>query len=169
MPTTELFTDTTSFRSVNFLDRFIRHKNFLGEIEPVSSALDKLDASFITRGGLAVSGDGAVSYESVNFKNHYLRHQGFRLKLHPLPPPGSPDRNLFERDATFFIVEGNASNIHSAPPTGAIRSFRSFNFNTRFLRHRDFHIFLDELNLANDLDRMDSTFVIQDGFAPIQR
>jgi hypothetical protein len=165
MPTTQLFPDTTSFRSVNFPQRFIRHRNFLGEIEPVGSDLDRHDASFITIPGLA-EGSPAVSWESVNFKNHFLRHQDFRLKLQPRPPEGSPDQRLFDLDATFFILPGNADNIHSENPREAIRSFRSRNFNTRFLRHRDFHIFLDELNPSSDLDRMDSTFVIQDGFAP---
>jgi hypothetical protein len=167
MAATQLFADTTSFRSVNFQDRFIRHRNFLGELELVVNELDRLDASFRTVAGLA-EGSPAVSWESVNFPQHFLRHQGFRLKLQPLPPNGSPDRRLFELDATFFIEPGNAGNIHSENPREAIRSFKSRNFPTRFLRHRDFHFFLDELNLSNDLDRMDSTFVIQDGFAPLQ-
>jgi hypothetical protein len=165
MPAAQLFPDTTSFRSINFPDRFIRHRNFLGEVEPIVSDLDRNDASFITIPGLA-EGSPAVSWESVNFRNHFLRHQDFRLKLQPRPPEGSPDRRLFDLDATFFIEPGNASNIHSENPREAIRSFRSRNFNTRFLRHRDFHLFLDELNLSIDIDKMDSTFVIQDGFAP---
>jgi alpha-L-arabinofuranosidase B-like protein len=158
MNATPTFSDTTSFRSFNFPDRFIRHKNFLAEIEPVLSDLDMHDASFRTIPGL-FGGTPSVSWESVNFPNHFLRHQDFRLKLQPQPPEGSPDSNLFNLDATFFIVPGHAD------PSKA--SFRSFNFNQRFLRHRDFHLFLDELDLSRDLDRNDSTFQIGDGFVPL--
>jgi hypothetical protein len=156
------FPDTTSLRSINFPDRFIRHRNFLGELEPILSDLDRNDGSFVESIGLALGGgsNGAVSWEAVNFPNHYLRHQDFRLKLQPRPPIGSPEIGLFDQDATFFILPGNADS------SGHFRSFRSFNFGTRFLRHRDFHLFIDELNLSNDLDRKDSTFEIVDGFVP---
>jgi Alpha-L-arabinofuranosidase B (ABFB) domain len=152
--------DTVSFRSVNFPDRFIRHKNFLGELELIVSDLDKNDASFKTRPGLFL-GDGdihTVSWESVNFPNHYLRHQDFRLKLHLRPAAAGPEQDLFDKDASFFIIPGLAD--------GSKNSFRSANFNQRLLRHRDFHIFLDQLDLSKDLDRKDATFLIGDGFVP---
>ena len=151
---------SVSFRSFNFRDRFIRHKNFLAELEPVSTELDRLDATFIFHhGGLAEIGDGFASWESRNFPDHYLRHQNFRLVLHKRPPPGSPDLALFRRDATFAIVPSLA-----APTDRQFQSFRSVNFPTRMLRHRDFHLFLDEVNESDDLFRKDATFHTQDGF-----
>jgi Alpha-L-arabinofuranosidase B (ABFB) domain len=159
MLATPTFVDTTSFRSVNFPDRFIRHRNFLSELEPVVSDLDKRDASFRTIAGLSIQGGGAVSWESVNFPNHFLRHQDFRLKLQPRPPLGSSELDLFDQDATFFIIPGFADNSKA--------SFRSRNFTNRFLRHRDFHLFLDELDLSRDIDRKDATFQIGDGFVPL--
>jgi hypothetical protein len=152
--------NSVSFRSFNFPDRFIRHKNFLGELEPVSSDLDRLDATFIFHPGLAFTGGGGgtASWESRNFPGHWLRHQNFRLVLNKRPPAGSPELDLFDKDATFFIVPGLAD--------GSGQSFRSVNFNTRLLRHRDFHLFLDEVNPSVDIDRKDATFKTQDGFVP---
>jgi hypothetical protein len=147
-----------SFHSFNFPDRYVRHKNFLAELEPISSDLDKLDASFHFHGGLAPGAfeEGTASYESVNFPGFWLRHQDFRLKLQQRPPvsfPPTPELELFDNDATFLIVDGLADN------SGHNRSFKSVNFNM-FLRHRDFHLFLQELDLSNDLDKRDATFEI---------
>jgi hypothetical protein len=41
-----------SLRSANFPDRFLRHQNFLGELIPISSDLDKADATFIIANAL---------------------------------------------------------------------------------------------------------------------
>ena len=150
--------DLVSFRSFNFPDRFIRHKNFLGELEPISSDLDKRDATFIFHPGLAFTGGGGgtASWESRNLPDHWLRHQNFRLVLNKRPPAGSPDLALFEKDATFFIVPGLAD--------GSRQSFRSVNVTNRLLRHRDFHLFLDEVDPERDIDRKDATFQTRDGF-----
>ncbi len=154
--------NSVSFRSFNFPDRFIRHKNFLGELEPISSNLDRLDATFIFHPGLAFTGGGGgtASWESRNFPGHWLRHQNFRLVLNKRPPDGSPELELFDKDATFFIVDGLANN------SGRNKSFRSVNFNNRMLRHRDFHVFLDEVDPSRDIDRKDATFEVRDGFVP---
>jgi hypothetical protein len=59
-------------------------------------------------------------------------------------PNGSQDQ-LFKQDSSFFLEQGLAD------PSGF--SFRSFNFRDRFLRHRDFHLFVepeDSPNLAQD-------------------
>jgi len=44
---------TISLRSINFSDCFIRHANFLGELTPIVSELDKNDATFEIFQGLA--------------------------------------------------------------------------------------------------------------------
>lgn len=153
--------NSVSFRSFNFPDRFIRHRNFLAEIEPVSSDLDRLDATFIFHPGLASQfGTGTASWESRNLPGFWLRHHDFRLKLQKRPSPESAELALFNKDATFFIVDGLASS------SGRNKSFRSVNFNTRLLRHRDFHLFLDEVDVSKDIDRKDATFEIRDGFVP---
>ena len=123
-------------RSFNFPDHFIRHRDFLGELTPLSTELDMQDSLFNIVPGLADS-DG-VSLESVNFPNHFLRHQDFRLKLHNL---ADPNDGLFRADATFYRVRGFAD------PDGV--SYRSFNFPDHYIRHRDFHLFVEPENSPN--------------------
>ncbi|ROO86987.1 alpha-L-arabinofuranosidase B-like protein [Actinocorallia herbida] len=151
----------TSFQSFNFPDRFIRHANFQGELTPIASELDRHDATFAIVRGLA--DPDLISIQSRNFPIHYLRHQGFRIRLHEgpvgalgVPPPETDEMKLMRKDATFEMVPGLAD------PASA--SFRSFNFPDRFLRHRDFHLFLDPVN--DELSRKDATFKVVDGFIP---
>jgi hypothetical protein len=110
-----------SLRSVNFRDRFIRHKGdpahppFLAELEPIVSDLDKADATFIMTPGINGMGGNSVSFASVNFPGFWLRHQDFRLKLDKEPvrvdefgvprplPPDTPELKQFQLDATFLI------------------------------------------------------------------
>lgn len=148
-----------SLSSINFPDRFIRHMYFHGELTPIVSELDKNDATFEIVKGLADS--RFISFRSVNFPNHYLRHQGFRLKLHELVwirEPGSFGRYepLFAKDATFLVQKGNSD--------AAAVSFASFNFRDRFIRHKNFHLFLEPLSDA--ISYQDSTFKIEPGFIP---
>jgi hypothetical protein len=148
---------TVSFVSDNVSNRLIRHKNFLAELEVIASELDQFDASFKTHPALSETSParGFVSYESVNRQNHFLRHQNFRLTLQPRPA-GGPEQRQFDLDASFVIIPGRGNPAKS--------SFRSVNFNSRVLRHRDFHLFLDEeASLSNDVARKDATFEIIDG------
>ena len=149
-----------SFRSINFPDHFLRHINFLGELTQVVSDLDKHDATFTIVPGLA--DPQFISFRSVNIGGHFLRHQDFRLKLNlepgifdPNQPPPPPDP--FFADATFIMVPGLAD-------VTAI-SFRSFNFPDRFIRHRDFHLFIEPLNSPNL--SLDATFRIEQPFVII--
>ena len=90
-------TTSSSFQSTNFPDRDIRHKNFIGYIDPIQSDLDRSDASFIMVPGLADK--RFCSFRSVNFPDQYLRHQNFALKLQ------KPDwSDLYKNDATFKVV-----------------------------------------------------------------
>jgi hypothetical protein len=137
-----------SLGSTNFPDRFVRHINFLGELTPIASELDKNDGTFNVVPGLA--DNGCVSFESVNFPNHFLRHQNFRIKLHERP---SQVDQLFNADATFSVRPGLADATAS--------SFASLNFPDRFIRHREFHLFVEPVNLLPD-----ATFKVELGFIP---
>jgi hypothetical protein len=148
-------------QSTNFPDRFIRHQNFLGELSQIQNDLDRQDASFSIPDG-ARFGD-MVMLRSINFSRHVFRHQDFRLKLHEfnpglIPPPelGSrpetPEERLLREDASFFLVPGLADSN--------LVSFRSFNFHDRFIRHRDFHLFVEPAD--SDLARRDATFRLRE-------
>jgi hypothetical protein len=124
-----------SLRSVNFPDRFLRHKFDLAELDQISSDLDKADATFTVTVGIngpqpsivggAAFFDDRVSFASVNKPGFWLRHQDFRLKLAPEPvrvdefgvprplPPDTPELKQFLNDATFHVEHAD---ILNAPP-----------------------------------------------------
>lgn len=136
---------SVALQSFNFPDHFVRHSNFLFELTPVVSDLDRRDATFHLVPGVT---DGRfVSLRSDNFGDHTLRHQGFRVRLDGSVQPAD--------DATFIMTPGLADE--------SAVSFRSVNFPDRFLRHREFHLFLEPI--ASSLDRQDATFRIVRGFA----
>lgn len=93
-----------------------------------------------------------------------LRHQDFRIKLlefnpgliPPDPRPETPEEKLLREDSTFKVVRGLAD------PAGV--SFESVNFPGRFIRHRDFHLFLEPAD--SDLARRDATFIVVPPFIP---
>lgn len=156
---------STRFRSWNYRDRFVRHRNFQVELDPVSyssSELDQLDATFLVREGLEPYGGVSFEARNPNLKGYFLRHQDFRLVLHKRPPSGSPELALFRKDATWQRVPGRAD--RSNPD---YQSFVSVNFPRRFIRHRNFHLFLDEIDEAKQLDRDDATFIVEKGFKPL--
>lgn len=83
-----------SFQSVNFPNRYLRHRNSQVWLDPYQeSNLYKADASFIEVPGLADASQ--TSFQSVNFPNRYLRHRGFLLYVE------SVNSDLGRRDATF--------------------------------------------------------------------
>ena len=106
-----------------------RHRNSLGELTPIVSALDRADATFIARAGLGL--EIAVSLESVNFPGHFLRHQDFRLKLHR-----NDGSDLFRNDATFMYNDGAAWEGNRGV------SLESVNFPGHFIRHFNFQLWL---------------------------
>lgn len=108
---------------------YIRHQDDAAVISPVtssSSSLDKNDATWIVRRGLADS--SCVSFESRNYPGDFLRHQNFRL--HRQPMNGSA---LFRADATFCPVTGRSGNG---------TSFASYNYPSKYLRHYDYGLYL---------------------------
>ena len=124
--------DIVQLKSVNYADRYVRHRNYMSELTPITSDGDKKDASFITRSGLAGTG---VSFESVNFPGYFLRHQNFEIKLHQ-----REESDLYKKDATFIDERGLA---------GKGRSFESVNFPGHYLRHCNFKMFIDNNRRGN--------------------
>ena len=133
--------DMVSLRSLNYPARYVRHRNFLGELSEVSTDLTRRDSSFVLVPGLADT--SGVSLLASNFSNYYLRHQGFRLKLQLLS-----NDDLFRRDATFHIVPGLAD--------ATKLSLRSVNFPNHYIRHRNFLLYLESGSDA--LFKQDTTF-----------
>ncbi len=137
--------------SINFRTRAIRHRDFLAELTEVTNDQDASDGRFSIRHGLA--DDAGVSFESVNFPNFFLRHQDFRLKLQQ----NSGD-DLFKHDATFFWRPGLSSiGNHSAADQC---SFESVNLPGLFIRHRDFHLFVEKSSVNPGSFNEDATFGI---------
>ncbi|WP_082905515.1 AbfB domain-containing protein [Bradyrhizobium centrolobii] len=153
---------SVSLRSSNFPDRFIRHQNFLGELTPVVSDLDKADATFSSINDFRP--ETVAQIRPSNFSTMCLRHQDFRIKLHEFNPPifgpnSRPETSaekLLREDCTFTVRRGLAD------PAGV--SFESVNFPGRFIRHRDFHLFLEPAD--SDLARRDATFIVVSPFIP---
>ncbi|MEU8260354.1 AbfB domain-containing protein [Micromonospora sp. NPDC048999] len=141
-PTVNVPPGTLSFESRNFPGRFIRHRNELGEVTPVTNDLDKSDSSFVVRQALIRKGEQApgysddareiaVSLESINYPGHFLRHQNYRLKLQP-----NDGSLLFRQDASFFYQDGGCWSGNC--PMG----FESVNMPGYYIRHSDFQLWL---------------------------
>ena len=62
-----------SLRSRNFPDRFVRHQNFLGELTPIQSDLDRQDATFATQE--FTGGQVRLAATNPSLTNFVLRHQ----------------------------------------------------------------------------------------------
>ncbi|MER6580936.1 AbfB domain-containing protein [Nonomuraea sp. NPDC001023] len=140
-----MLNERRSFESLSPRGHYIRHANFLGEISPIATSLDRADASFDVVRGLA--GDGTVSFRSANLPNHYLRHQNFRLVLSEF----TPDDRLMHEDASFISDLGLTVTVWN--------SFRSYNYPKLYIRHQNFHLYVSEINQNSpELDRSDATF-----------
>jgi hypothetical protein len=95
-----------SFQSVNYPDRFVRHKNYQLWLDPNDgSDLFNSDATFRRRPGLA--DDRFISLESVNYPGCFIRHKNYRLWIDPHDGSG-----LFKHDATFRIDAALSSEPH---------------------------------------------------------
>jgi Alpha-L-arabinofuranosidase B (ABFB) domain len=141
----EAVVNTFWFQSFNLDDHYIRHRDFLGELarEVVGQEADY--AFTLLNRGHGANGEQLVALRSVNFADRYLRHRGFRIRLEGRA--GSDDALIWP-DSTFVLEPGLA-----APANPNAVSFRSHNYGDRYLRHRDFHLWLDPKtspNLAPD-------------------
>jgi hypothetical protein len=114
----------------------VRHRNFQLRVDRIgsgSSALERADATFVVRAGLA---DGrCLSLEAVNFPGRFVRHQNFALFLHPREASGS-----FAADATFC-----------ARPVGSAGEFvlRAVNYPDRHLTVRDASLRLSRVPIGD--------------------
>jgi hypothetical protein len=78
----------------------------------------------------------------------FLRHQNFRVLLQ-----AETQDAQFQADSTFNRFQP----LVPLPPisTGTFVSYGAINFN-RFIRHIDFHVFIDEMN--DDQAKQDASF-----------
>lgn len=137
-----------SLRSYNHPDRYLRHQQFNGELTPVTSALDKKDATFRIVPGLADSlfqnTFQFVSFESWNYPGWYLRDENGRLVLRRRPTGD----HAFDCCATFKEVPGLTD--------GSASSFELYCRPGNFIRHRNYHLYVE--SGADELFKKDATF-----------
>jgi hypothetical protein len=125
--------------TAGFTDRYLRHQSSLANTSVITAAspdVDKLDATFWLRPGLA--GAGCTSFEARDFPGQYLRHQASRVRL--AARDGSA---LFDQDATWCARPGLI---------GAGTSFESLNFPGRYLRHFNSEVWLASFGGPNPSD-----------------
>lgn len=133
---------TRSFQSVNFPDRYVRHRDYLGYVDPVSAASPaqtRQDATFTVVAGLA----DPNCYSFTGTGDRYLRHYDYRLRLDP-----NDGTTTFRGDATFCARPGSAS--------GSV-ALESYNRPGRYLRHYNYELRVDWY-ADNATFRADSSF-----------
>ncbi|MCD9879742.1 glycoside hydrolase family 43 protein [Streptomyces guryensis] len=133
---------TRSFQSVNYPDRYMRHRDFLGYTDPVtadSTALTKQDATFTVVPGLA----DPNCYSLRTASGLYARHSSFRIRV-----DGNDGTAAFAKDATF--------NAHPGTAAGSV-ALESYNFPGYYIRHRNGELWVDRY-AATDLFRADRSF-----------
>ncbi|MEU7785326.1 alpha-L-arabinofuranosidase B [Amycolatopsis sp. NPDC049159] len=134
---------------------YIRHQNDNAVISAVSSTLDKGDATWIVRRGLASA--SCVSFESRNYPGDFLRH--FNFQVYRQPMDGSA---AFRADATFCPVTGK---------NGQGSSFRSYNYSGKYLRHYNNTLYIADTSGAHAWDAAgsyndDVSWVVAQPWAP---
>jgi hypothetical protein len=146
----------TILSSYNFDGLCVRHFNFLGELNNCpAAATGARDFIFRMVKGLAPTPKSKrkgvkVSFASVNFPGYYLRHENGRIKLIQKPAAGAGEYSLFLKDATFYLVPGLADRDGT--------SFESYNYRGFYLRHRDFHLWVEKKSTPNL--KADATFYL---------
>lgn len=119
--------------------RYVRHQNdnaVTSVVSAASPALDRNDASWIVRRGLA--NPSCVSFESRNYPGDFLRHFDYQVRRQPMD--GSA---VFRADATFCPQAGRS---------GTGTSFASYNYPTRFLRHFNHTLYIASNGGPNAFD-----------------
>ncbi|MEU6404233.1 alpha-L-arabinofuranosidase B [Streptomyces sp. NPDC046985] len=109
---------------------YVRHRDGQVVTSPISSgssALDKNDATWVVRRGLA--NRSCVSFESRNYPGDFLRHYDFKLLRQPMD--GSAQ---FRADATFCPESGKSG--------AGTTSFNSYNFPGKYLRHYNHTLYI---------------------------
>ena len=132
-------------KSYNFPDRFVRHADGIGRIDPFPME-PPADQQWRLRPGLADA--AGVSFESVNYPGRFLRHFDYAMRL-----DANDNTAQFAADATFTRTAGLAD--------GAWTSFRSYNSPDRYLRHAGYVLRIDPITSSSSAtDRQDATFKV---------
>ncbi len=130
-------------KSYNFPDRYVRHADNAGRIDPYPFDPYQ-DQLWTLVPGLA--DPAGVSFRSVNFPTRYLRHENYALVLR-----ADDGTSLFKADATFHRTAGFADSSWS--------SFRSHNFPDRYIRHANYVLRIDPVSSGSaSTDKQDATF-----------
>jgi non-reducing end alpha-L-arabinofuranosidase len=130
-------------KSSNFPDRFVRHADNTGRLDPYPFDPYQ-DQMWRMVPGLADA--AGVSFESVNFPGQFLRHSDMAVRL-----AANDGTATFRADATFYRTAGLADPGWS--------SFRSYNYPTHYLRHSAYVLRIDPLSSTSSAsDRQDATF-----------
>ena len=132
-----------SLQSANYRDRYVRHRNYQGYLEPVGSDLDRKDSSFRRVAGLADRTQ--VSFEATNFPGWFLAADGDKAMLRQRPSGNQG----FDRDATFVIRGGLAD--------AAGMSLESLAQSGKYLRHYQFGLFIQAPD-GTKIFQQDATF-----------
>lgn len=120
-----------SLRSLNFPDRYVRHRDNAGYIDPLSAsspAADRAAATFTVTAGLANA--NCYSLQASTLAGYYLRHSNYQLVLSQ--NTGSAG---FASDATFCARAGLGG--------GGSVSFESYNYPGFYLRHSNYALRID--------------------------
>jgi hypothetical protein len=141
-----------------YTTRYIRHQNgnvITSVVSSSSSSLDKSDATWIVRPGLASS--SCLSFESRNYPGYFMRHQNYVLYRHL-----NDGSALFAADATFCPQAGKS---------GSGTSFASYNFPSRFIRHYNNVVYIASNGGSNAFDNAtawaaDVTWAVSAPWAP---
>ena len=142
VPTGQMNNQWVSFNSVNYPNRFIRHRGFEAWLDDkAGDDLYQMDSTFQLVPGICGAA-GTVSFRSWNYGDRYLRHLLFALYLHP------NDIWLLKDDACFY-PEWSAVD-------GMLR-YKSKNFQDRFLRHAGFRLWIHP-NDGSQLFKEDSAW-----------
>ncbi|MFI1105180.1 AbfB domain-containing protein [Streptomyces melanogenes] len=134
--------DWNRLKSYNFPDRFWRHADYLGRIDPYPFD-PYTDSQWKLVPGLADA--SGVSFQSVSHPTRYLRHAYYQLRLDV-----NDGTTRFAQDATFHRTAGLADASWS--------SFRSHSHPDRYIRHYDYVLRIDPISTAGG--KADATFAI---------
>jgi hypothetical protein len=113
-----------------YTDRYLRHRDSLARTDVPGSDLDRLDATFFTRPGLADA--SCLSFESRNFPGMFLRHANSRIGI---------ATNPITADATFCAREGSGGT-----------ALESYNVRGSFIRHFNANVYLARTGGPNPWD-----------------
>lgn len=136
----------TAVESNNVQEMYVRNRDSLGTLERVETERDKSEATF----DLERLTHNRVRLRSIRSRDRVLRHQDSRIRFDVLDDPEDEEA---AKDSTFVLIGGLAG--HGV-------SFRSTDLPDRYIRHRDFELFLEPAE--DEQARQDATFVLADPF-----